>query len=124
MFQYRVHDMLDKFSNKLWSSLDINKICIKYQALDKDNKYEMVKSKSTERKEKNKTNENSKPTSTKKKFYKLLVKMVEEKNGLYKEVEYKEADNPKYPMSLVICIIILSQIIDVGPLLSKSFFKK
>ena len=50
--------------------------------------------------------------------------MVEEKNGLYKEVEYKEADNPKYPMSLVICIIILSQIIDVGPLLSKSFFKK
>ena len=40
----------------------------------------MVKPKSTGSKEKNKTNENSKPTATKKKFYRLIVKMVEDKN--------------------------------------------
>ena len=36
------------------------------QCQEKDNKYEMVKLKSTERKEKNKTDENSKQISTKK----------------------------------------------------------
>ena len=39
----------------------------------------MLKSKSTGRKENNKTNENSKPKATKKKLYRLLVKMVMEK---------------------------------------------
>ena len=86
IFQYRVHAMFDKLSKKWWTSLYKNKIWIKYQAPEKDNKDEMVKSNSTEMRENNKTNENSKPTATKKKLYSLLVKMVEEKNGLYKEV--------------------------------------
>ena len=79
VFQYRVHAMFDNFINKLWTSLDTNKICIKSQAPQNYNKDEMVKSKSTSRKENNKTNENSKPISTKKKLYRLLVKMVEDK---------------------------------------------
>ena len=124
MFHYCVHAMFDKFRKKWWPSLYKNKICIKSQSPEKDNKDEMVKSKSTGSKGKNKTTENSKPTATEKKLYRLLVKMVEEKNGLYKEVECKEAGHPKYPMSLVICIISSSKIIDVGPLLGKSFFSK
>ena len=50
--------------------------------------------------------------------------MVEEKNGFCKEVEFKEADHPKYAMSLVICIISSSQIIDVGPIIGESLFNK
>ena len=65
----------------------IQKIWIEHQAPEKDSKDEKVESKSTRRNKKNKTNENSKPTETKKKLYRLLVKMVEEKTGLYKEVE-------------------------------------
>ena len=124
VFQYPVYYMFDKFSKKWWLSLDKNKIWIKSQAPEKDNKDEMVKSKSTVREKKNKTNENSKPTAKNKKFYRLLVKMVEDKNGLYKEMERKEADHTKYPMILVVCVISSSKIIDVGPLLGKSFFSK
>ena len=51
VFQYCVHARFDKFSNKWWPSLD-KKIWIKSQAPEKNNKYEMVKSKSTGRKEK------------------------------------------------------------------------
>ena len=47
VFQYRVHTMFDKFSNKWWPSLDKNKIWIKSQAPYKDKKDEMVKSEST-----------------------------------------------------------------------------
>ena len=89
MFEYHVNAMFDKFSNKWWPSLYKNKIWIRSQDPKKENKYEMVKSKSTGRKENNKTNENSKPTATKKKLYRLLVKMVEGGNGFYKEVECK-----------------------------------
>ena len=92
VFQYHVHAMFDNISNKWWPSLD-KKIWIKSKDPENDNKYEMMKLKSIGRKEKNKTNENSKPTATKKKLYRLLVKMVEGKNGLYKEMDCKEADH-------------------------------
>ena len=59
IFQYRVHAMFDKLSKKWWTSLYKNKIWIKYQAPEKDNKDEMVKSNSTQMRENNKTNENS-----------------------------------------------------------------
>ena len=86
VFQYRVHAMFGKFSNKWWLSLNKIKIWIKSQAPYKDNNGEMVKLKLKGRKENNKTTDNSKPTATKKKLYRLLVKTVEERNGLYKEV--------------------------------------
>ena len=46
VFQYHVHAIFDKIINKWWPSLDKNKIWIKYQDLEKDNKDEVVKSES------------------------------------------------------------------------------
>ena len=49
--------MFDKFRNKWWPSIYKNKRRIKSQDPEKDNQDEMVKLKSTESKEKNKTDE-------------------------------------------------------------------
>ena len=43
VFQYCVHAMFDKFSNKWWPSIYQKQCWIKYQAPEKENKDEMLK---------------------------------------------------------------------------------